>query len=316
MSGVVASGHVVVAREGPVLRLTLCRPNKKNALTGEMYDALTDALRGAEGDSTIGAVLMSGSGGAFCAGNDIADFLSASSSAAEAPSLRFVRAIASCKTPLVAAVEGVAIGVGTTLCLHCDLVYAAPSALFRMPFVDLGLVPEAASSLLLPQRIGLARASELLMLGDAFGAEQALRFGLVNAIVATEDLLAHALSRRSGWRLSRAALAATRRLIRGDTTRILPRLTLRPPNLRSRCARRKPAPLLQSLWPAPDRGKRSYDDAIPGRQNAVHYRCLARHWTRDRAARRPRRRQYCDRGQDQRAAPEIAGNDLFGGASD
>jgi enoyl-CoA hydratase/carnithine racemase len=222
MADVVASRHVAIAQEGSVLRLTLCRPNKKNALTSEMYDALTHALGGAASDSTIGAVLISGAGGAFCAGNDIADFLAASESFTDPPSLRFIRTIASCPSPLIAAVEGVAIGVGATLCLHCDLIYAAPSALFRMPFVDLGLVPEAGSSLLLPQRVGLARATELLLLGDAFDAEHALRFGLINAIVPPDNLIAHAL--KSAQRLAaqpRAALAATRRLIRGDTARIL-----------------------------------------------------------------------------------------------
>jgi enoyl-CoA hydratase/carnithine racemase len=247
MSGDVASDHVTIAREGPVLHLTLCRPNKKNALTGEMYRTLSNALAAVAADSTVGAVLISGAGGAFCAGNDIADFLSASDSMVDAPSLRFIRTIAASKTPLVAAVEGVAIGVGTTLCLHCDLVYAAPSALFRVPFVDLGLVPEAGSSLLLPQRIGLARATELLMLGDAFDAEQAWRFGLVNAIVAAENLLAHALN--AAQRLAaqpRAALAATRRLIRGDTSRILAQIdaeaaefevALRSPEARAAFAR-------------------------------------------------------------------------------
>jgi enoyl-CoA hydratase/carnithine racemase len=221
MSGALASGHILSSREGAVVHLTLARPNKRNALTGEMYEALTAALESADRDAGIGAVVISGSGGAFCAGNDIADFL-AVRSFADAPSLRFIKTIALCQTPLVAAVEGAAVGVGTTLCLHCDLVYAAPSGFFRMPFVDLGLVPEAGSSLLLPQRVGTAKATELLMLGEPFDAQQGVALGLVNAIVPSPQLVAHALERAKQLASKpRAALAATRRLIRGDTAKLI-----------------------------------------------------------------------------------------------
>lgn len=219
--------HLVVEREGPVLALAFNRPEKKNALTGAMYLAAAEALAEAGRDPSIGAVVFSGAGGAFSAGNDLADFLAASEGegTGEMPAFTFIKALASCATPLVAAVEGAAIGIGATLILHCDLVYAAPGALFRMPFVDLGLVPEAASSLLLPRRIGLAKASEFLLLGESFDADEALRLGLVNKIVAVPGLHSHALeeARRLAAK-PRAALAATRRLLRGDRDAVLARI--------------------------------------------------------------------------------------------
>jgi enoyl-CoA hydratase/carnithine racemase len=163
------SEHVNVARDGEVLVIRLNRPDKKNAMTRAMYDAVVEAFESAYRDK-LGAVLLTGSGGSFLAGNDIADFLAAAERPDEFAAFRFITALARLDTPLVAAVEGVAVGVGATLLLHCDLAYAAPNAMFRMPFVDLGLVPEAASSLLLPRRIGLAKASELLLLGEPFDA--------------------------------------------------------------------------------------------------------------------------------------------------
>ena len=217
--------NVIIEREGPVLLVTFDRPEKKNALTGAMYLAATEALREADRDDAIGAVVFTGSGGAFTAGNDIGDFLEASREPGEIPAFTFIKTLAVCATPLVAAVEGLAIGVGATMILHCDLVYVAPGALFRLPFVDLGLVPEAASSLLLPRRIGLAKASELLLLGEAFGAEEAVRFGLANGLVEADKLKGFALE--CAARLAakpRQAIADTRRLIRGDRQEILARI--------------------------------------------------------------------------------------------
>ncbi len=153
-----------------MLVATLNRPEKKNALTGAMYRALREALVAASADEGVGAVLLTGAGGAFCAGNDIGDFLAESRAQSEGarsgPGGEFIRTLARFDKPLVAAVEGPAVGVGTTMCLHCDLVYAAPSARFAMPFVNLGLVPEAGSSMLVPRRFGLGVASELLLLGE------------------------------------------------------------------------------------------------------------------------------------------------------
>lgn len=217
--------HVEIARHGGVLVLTLARPEKKNALTGAMYDALTAALVTADRDDDIGAVLFRGSGGSFSAGNDIGDFLAHARSGEAMPAFRFVKALASCDTPMVAAVEGAAVGIGTTLVFHCDLAYAAPDAKFRTPFVDLALVPEAGSSLLMPKLFGPAKAAEFLMLGDAFDAGEAHRLGLINDVVAPEKLHDRALEQATRLAAKpRAALAATRKLLRGDRAEVLARI--------------------------------------------------------------------------------------------
>jgi enoyl-CoA hydratase/carnithine racemase len=154
----------------------------------------------------------------FTAGNDIADFVKAAQApAGDRGGTRFIRALARFDKPLVAAVDGAAVGIGTTLCLHADLVYASPTARFRMPFVDLGLVPEAGSSLLVPARFGPARAAEFLLLGEAFDAKRAEEIGFVNAILAAEELRAYALAKAQALASKpRAALLATRKLMRGD----------------------------------------------------------------------------------------------------
>jgi enoyl-CoA hydratase/carnithine racemase len=212
-----ACPHIRIERDGAVLCVTFDRPDKKNALTGVMYLAATEALLEAGRDRTIGAILFAGSGGMFTAGNDIGDFLEASGEPGEFPAFTFIKTLAACETPLIAAIEGLAIGIGATMMLHCDLVYAAPGTIFRLPFVDLGLVPEAASSLLLPRRIGMAKAAEYLLLGEAFDADEALRLGLVNAIVTAHELRGFAIERAGRLAAKpRAAIAATRRLMRGD----------------------------------------------------------------------------------------------------
>ena len=212
---------VLMKREGAVLCVTLNRPQKKNAITSEMWRDLTDAFEAASKDESMGALLLSGAGGNFTAGNDIGDFLAGAQSTAAAssatPGGRFIRALARFEKPLVAAIEGQAVGIGTTLCFHCDLIYAAPSARFVMPFVNLGLVPEAGSSMLAPQRFGRARAAEFLMLAEPFSAETAREIGLVNAVVAADQLWAHAWAKAQALAAKpRAALLATRRLMRGD----------------------------------------------------------------------------------------------------
>ncbi|MFZ0600055.1 MAG: enoyl-CoA hydratase-related protein, partial [Roseiarcus sp.] len=175
---------IEVSREGAVLSAAFARPQKKNAITGAMYEKLIDAFEEAEHDPEVGALVLSGKGGVFTAGNDLNDFLAvAMHETGEFPAWRFVQKLAEFEKPLVAAVDGLAIGVGTTLCFHCDLVYATPQARFQTPFVNLGLVPEAGSSLLAPLRFGRAKAAELLMLAEPFGAEEALRLGLVNALL-------------------------------------------------------------------------------------------------------------------------------------
>ena len=209
---------IEVAREGAVLSAAFARPQKKNAITGAMYDALIEAFEGAERDPDIGALVLSGKGGVFTAGNDLGDFLAvASRESGDFPASRFVRKLAEFEKPLVAAVDGLAIGVGTTLLLHCDLVYATPAARFQMPFVNLGLVPEAGSSLLAPQRFGRAKAAEFLLLAEPFDDHEALKLGLVNAVLPQGELLAHAMGRAATLAAKpRAALLATRRLMRGD----------------------------------------------------------------------------------------------------
>ena len=223
------SAHIISERHGAVLQLTLSRPEKKNALTGEMYLALIEAILAADKDEEVAAIVLAGGEGVFTAGNDIGDFLKAGQlhDFETMPALVFIRTLASATTPMIAAVDGLAIGIGTTLTLHCDLVYATSRTRFRMPFVDLALVPEAAASLIIPHRVGLAKATEWLMLGEAYDASEALRLGLINAILEPHKLLAHALAQ--GQKLAtkpRKALAATRRLIRGDTSALLARIEM------------------------------------------------------------------------------------------
>jgi enoyl-CoA hydratase/carnithine racemase len=218
-------GHIKIARAGAVLSITLDRPEKKNALSGPMYLAATEALQDVGSDPSIGAILFAGAGGVFTAGNDLADFLDADSWEGEFPAFTFIKAVASCETALVAAIDGVGVGIGATMMLHCDLVYVAPETLFRLPFVDLGVVPEAACSLLLPRRIGMAKASEFLLLGESFGPQEAVRLGLANRILPQSEL--HAYAAAQAQKLAekpRAALAATRRLLRGERSAILARI--------------------------------------------------------------------------------------------
>ncbi|MBY6241598.1 enoyl-CoA hydratase-related protein [Methylosinus sp. Sm6] len=216
---------IVALRDGHVMRLVIDRPSKRNALNKAMYERLIALLAEADADDEIRAVVVTGAGGTFTAGNDLEDFRKPFDNMKEFPALRFVRTLAALRTPLVAAVTGDAIGVGVTMLLHCDLVYASRAARFRLPFVDLGLPPEAGSTLLLPHRIGLAKASEIMLLCDAFDAEEALRLGLVNRLCAGEEVESMALE--AARRLSekpRAALAATRRLLRGDAAAVAQRI--------------------------------------------------------------------------------------------
>ena len=196
------SANVIVETRDRVTRIELARLDKKNALTQDMYAAIAGALSAAEADPEIRATLIHGRPDCFTAGNDLKDFLEQSSLAERSITTDFLHQLAELKKPLVAAVGGVAVGIGTTLLLHCDLVYAAPNARFQLPFVQLGLVPEAGSSLLLPAIAGYQRAAELLMLGQPFDAEKAFAAGFVTAIVPESDLL----ERARGAALALAAL--------------------------------------------------------------------------------------------------------------
>ncbi len=206
-----------------VLRIEIARPEKKNALTQEMYGALADALAAADADAAVRVVLIHGASDCFTAGNDLKDFLARPPHSEASPTHRFLRGIATFGKPLLAAVNGAAVGIGTTMLLHCDLVYAAPGARFQMPFVPLGLVPEAGSSFLLPYIAGYQRAAELLLLGQPFDADKAYAAGFVTAVVPEAELLDRA---RAGAlaiaALPPAALRATKALMRG---RIAPRVT-------------------------------------------------------------------------------------------
>ena len=174
---------VVQKAEGSILEVQLNRPEKKNALTTEMYTLLAEAVTRAAEDTAIRCLLFTGSQGSFCSGNDIGDFLENPASGEDHPVARFMRTLADFCKPAVAAVQGPAVGIGSTLLLHCDLVYAGRSTRFAMPFVNLGICPEFASSYLLPRLMGYPRAAEILLLGEPFDAEQALGFQLINAVL-------------------------------------------------------------------------------------------------------------------------------------
>lgn len=175
------SEHVRVERQGAVLAITLARPERRNAITVAMYAALADAIESAAANSDVRAITIRGEGQDFAAGNDLADFLEAAPRISEEiPVWRLLRALATCETPILAAVHGNCVGIGTTMLLHCDLVVADDTARFSMPFVDLALVPEAASSLLFPRLAGRQRTARYLLLGESFGTEEAAEIGLVS----------------------------------------------------------------------------------------------------------------------------------------
>ena len=203
-----------------VMRFT--RADKKNAFTGPMYSAMSEALDASETNDAIACHVFVGSGGVFSAGNDINDFMRRAAATAAgdgkgipAPSLDFIRRLPKVTKPMIAAVDGLAIGVGTTMLLHCDLVYASPTASLRTPFLDLGLIQEAGSTITAPERMGYPLAFELICLGEPFSAERALQAGLINAIVPADQLEATAL--KAARRLAakpRQALMTSRRLLR------------------------------------------------------------------------------------------------------
>ncbi|KVE37433.1 enoyl-CoA hydratase [Burkholderia sp. TSV86] len=200
-----------------VLTITLARPAKRNAITLAMYQTMADALKSAREDKSVRAVLIRGSDGHFTAGNDLEDFMKTPPKDQDAPVFQFLRQISTLEKPIVAAVEGVAVGIGVTLLLHCDLVYAADTAQLSLPFVQLALCPEAASSLLLPRLSGYQVAAEKLLLGEPFDALEAHRIGLVNRVLPAAELDAFAAKQAaklvalpaSSLRVTKALLRAT-----------------------------------------------------------------------------------------------------------
>lgn len=210
---------ILVHTEAGVTTITLHRVDKKNSLTRAMYAALADALLQAQADGAVRVVVLQGDVTVFSAGNDIGDFLahSPASEGLDAPVFRFLRAIAAFPKPLLAAVCGPAVGIGTTLLFHCDLVYAGDNAAFSMPFVNLGLCPEAASSLLAPRLMGYHRAAEALLLGEPFMAEAALEVGLVNRVVPPTEC--NAIAQAQARKLAAkplASLVETKRLMKKE----------------------------------------------------------------------------------------------------
>ena len=221
--------HVRVERSGGVLAITLARPERRNAITVAMYAALAEAIEGAAADADVRVITIRGEGQDFAAGNDLADFLSAlPRDTGDIPVWRLLRALATCEIPLVAAVQGNCVGIGTTMLLHCDLVIAEEDARFSLPFVDLALVPEAASTLLLPRLAGRARAARYLLLAEPFGVDEAWEIGLVShrASPGERDQLLQQIVDRLLAKPP-TALAQTQRLLRANTSReILERMKL------------------------------------------------------------------------------------------
>ena len=217
------SDHILIEKSGGVLTLTMNRPEKKNALTRAMYQALGDAIDQAEFDKDVRCVLIQANGDMFTAGNDISDFAAVNAGDSSANEARrggnpLLAALARAKTPLVAAVNGRAVGVGTTMLMHCDLVYVAENALLTTPFVNLALVPEAASSITLPSRIGHARAFAMFVLGEAVDAKKAVEWGVANEIVPLDQLRARARAAAEAVAARPpAAVAITKALMREET---------------------------------------------------------------------------------------------------
>ena len=210
--------NIKTAMLNGVATIEIARPEKKNALTVAMYEAMTAALLAANADAAVRAVLITGQPGIFTSGNDIEDFMSRGAVAdpMDVPTTRFMQALLNCHKPVVAAVTGAAIGIGTTMLLHCDFVYVSDEARLAMPFVSLGLVPEFASSLVVPQLMGWRRAAEKLLLGEPFTPEQAVECGIANAVLPAAEVVSHA--RRIAERfnaLPPGAVRQAKQLMRG-----------------------------------------------------------------------------------------------------
>lgn len=212
-----------------VATIEIARPEKKNALTQAMYQAMAEGLLAAQDDAAVRAVLVTGQPGIFTSGNDLEDFMARPPQDEDSPVFQFMRALVGCDKPVVAAVTGGAIGIGTTMLLHCDFVYVADDARLAMPFVSLGLVPEFASSLLVPQLMGGRLAAEKLLLGDPFTGEQAVECGIANAVLPAPEVVNHARRiaerfnslppgavRESKQLMRRASRAAVEEVIRAE----------------------------------------------------------------------------------------------------
>ena len=207
---------IKTATHNGVATIEIARPEKKNALTAAMYSAMAEALAAANADGAVRAVLITGQPGVFTSGNDLEDFMQRPPQGGDSPVYRFMLALLACEKPVVAAVTGAAVGIGTTMLLHCDLVYVSDEARLAMPFVSLGLVPEYASSTVVPALMGHVKAAEKLLLGDPFTAAEAVEVGIANAVLPAGEVLPHA--RRVAERfngLPPAAVRESKKLMRG-----------------------------------------------------------------------------------------------------
>lgn len=221
------SEHVIIERQGPVQIIRMNRPDKKNALTRAMYAAMAGALTSGDEDGDIRVHVFFGVPGAFTAGNDLADFLSYATGGEHGTEVQdFLLALANSQKPMITGVDGVAVGLGTTMQLHCDVTIATPNALFRAPFIDLGLVPEAGSTLLAPSAIGSQQAFALLALGEDFSAERALQAGLIHSVV-NEQEIETAVLKKAGEIAAKPpeALKIARDFLKGDRSAVVERLT-------------------------------------------------------------------------------------------
>jgi enoyl-CoA hydratase/carnithine racemase len=222
--------HIQVGRQGERLSIRMNRPERRNAITVAMYAALADAIESAADDGSIHLITLEGAGEDFTAGNDLGDFIAEMPppGTTDIPVWRLLRALAKNQVPILAAVHGNAVGIGTTILFHCDIVLAEEGSRFVMPFVDLGLVPEAASSLILPRLAGRRRAARYLLLGESFGAEEAMEFGLVSHVVPRGELDSAVVSKVDALLAKPTeALRLTQRLLRReDTDEILQRMEL------------------------------------------------------------------------------------------
>jgi enoyl-CoA hydratase/carnithine racemase len=216
---------ILTHTDAGVMTITFNRLDKKNSITSTMYAAMADAVAQAAADPAVRVLVFQGHESIFSAGNDIGDFLNRPPTTQESPVFRFLRGIATFEKPLLAAVAGPAVGIGTTMLFHCDLVYAGDNAAFSMPFVNLGLCPEAASSLLAPRMFGYHRAAEALLMGEPFFAEAAQEVGLVNRVVPPTEVNGYAQAQaRKLAAKPLTSLIATKRLMKGDTQAVLQKM--------------------------------------------------------------------------------------------
>ena len=212
---------ILTSKENGILVIEFNRPEKKNSITAAMYQIMADALRDAQGDAAVRVILFCGKRDVFTAGNDLEDFLNSDSQGelADRPVAEFMLQLTQATKPVLAAVAGAAIGIGTTMLLHCDLVYAADNAKFSMPFAKLGLCPEFASSMLLPQLVGYHRAAEKLFLGESFSAQEAFEMGLINKVLPSDQLLSFVRAQAAKLTsLPASSLRMTKSLIKSEKT--------------------------------------------------------------------------------------------------